>query len=198
MFRELKMLQPIQIIAIVVIIFLALVFAIARSKQPLYNDVMHGMWRGGDDFLEKAELSGMYIYIGTPYESTLTKDKRKAYIIMHNGEDILINKRIEIEITKSLTDFMNPLVKTELEQKVCISEFDPEAVDSDDKLSGIIDEADDSNQIPIREVMPENLTMYLNMGTGRLSFKGEDPKTGDDRLYAEMYKDAAASVDMTQ
>ena len=185
------MLQLPQIIAIVIIVFIALMFMIARSKQPLYNDVMHGMWRGGEDFLEKSDLSGMYIYIGEPYNNNPLKDTRKAYIIMHSGDNILVNKRIELEITKSILETLSPFTKTELEQKVKVLEYNADD-GSDDSLDGIVDESADTNQIPISDIMPEDLTMYLNMGTGRLSLKGNDPKTGEERLYAELYKDAAA------
>lgn len=192
--------QVISVVVVILVILVMFVVAAVRPKQKMYESIIQGMWKGGDDFLEKAELGGMYLYIGTPYNSgasSMTKELRKAYLIMHNEDAVLVNKRIDIEITKPLLSNINPFVELELEREIKIKEFSGEEDALKLNTSGLLNDQDNDSTIPISDIMPETQTMYLDLGAGRIALKGID-ESGEEQVYAELFKDAAASVDFTE
>lgn len=187
------------IVVVIVIIMIMVVLAAGKPKKKLYNTIIQGMWRAGDDFLEKSDLGGMYLYIGEVYNSgagSLTKELRKAYLIMHNESSVLVNKRIDIEISKPLSSNFNPFAETNIERSIKISEYSGAEDSLKLNTTDLLPDEEGESQIPIKDIMPETQTMYLDLGAGRLALKGIDDD-GEEQVYAELFKDAAASVDFT-
>jgi hypothetical protein len=171
-------------VAVVVVLALLLIIYVilTRQKCSLYSTGLHGMWNASPDFLEKAEISGMCIYIGEPYENGLS-EKRKAYIIMYMGDTIIANKRIDITVKKGMHNLSPFAINSEICCDVEITESDMEdfeGVGTDDDTLG-------SRGIALDEIMPKDLEMYYDISANRIALKGTD-ENGDDRLYAELFK----------
>jgi hypothetical protein len=83
---------------IIVLIILLLFFAFGNID----NDVV-GVWYGATDFMEKANLKDMILYISKP-ESNITSNIFPCYLFIESTDEIMIDKKIEIIQKKSMSN----------------------------------------------------------------------------------------------
>lgn len=175
---------------IVLIVFVIASLAATQQKNALYSDMLQGMWTGGGDFLEKAELSGMYFYIGEPYKTSWNEERRKAYLIIHQDNALVYNSTVDLIIKRNVGTYINPTLSDEIERKIILTDKDPDTdPDTEEKL---LPDAD-TDSASINDIMPKQMTMFFDPRLPRLIFRGENDE-GDDRIYAHFFKDAESSV----
>lgn len=165
------------IIAVVILLILLIVF---NSKQnKITDEFLYGMWKANDDFLKKADLQGMMFYIGPPDNSGPTWESRMVYIIMHSGNSIIVNKRVEMIIHNSILEYIVPNGTSAI-RDVEIRELEQDSVG-----------------IPMKEIMPSNMTMDINITDGSIILSGEPLNSQDSNeniVYAELYKDNISTI----
>jgi hypothetical protein len=156
------------ILAFLLVLFVIIFIYLGWRTSQVYSNSISGMFSASPEFLEKAEISNMFLYVGEPFKNGPFTEKRYIYLVMHHENTIIANKQLEMEIKKSLNSY---IISNENKYNVRIYELDD----------------DDDSGVKFSDIMPENLELYFDITMGRMSLKGDD-NDDDPKLYAELYK----------
>jgi len=175
--------------AMVIALVIVFVFLLIGSyfKTQLRDGMLEGMWKADEDFLQKAELSGFYFYVGPSLGSSLGSffsEKRRAYILMHSEETVIINRAVNLYISGGWLDSLNPFMTASFIRSVQIEPEDSETQDVTDVV------------IKIEDVLPRNMTMEISMLDGRMVLSGVLSPDSDNepKVYADLFKDTIATA----
>lgn len=148
-----------------------------RVNLSFTNEFLCGLWVATEEFCSASDINGMLLYLG-PCEWNY-KMSRKAYLIMHHDGIVIANKKFVINFY-NFWDLFNPINNTSMK-------CDVELVDIDATDESMKNAMEDTSEIPIDDIMPTNLQFSLDYGKCCLSLYD------DDKVYAELYKDAVNS-----
>lgn len=154
------------VIIILLIVFIAISIINTQRYNKSITDYLHGLWVSDDDFCAQAGIDGILLYIGEE-NTTLLQNIHKAYLIIHADGQILDERRITITYYKHFVSLLydsNPIINITIED----ANGEPSSINMDD-------------------IMPNQLSLDLNMNSGCMYW------SNDDTVYAKLYKDSKAS-----
>jgi hypothetical protein len=159
--------QGILIAVIIILIFLGVGTATTHyvKQNDFYSDYMNGAWTASEKFCKDSKIDGMLIYITNGKNSSLFHADKKAYIIMHAGNQIIVEKMFSFGVK-----LHNLLIPT-LSRKAVI------------KLPLII------NNDELKDIMPAYMSMHIDPKAGGM--KWYDP---ENTLFAHLFRDNQASA----
>lgn len=156
-----------RIVAAVIIVLVMLVIFVVCPTVRRYETLASGLWVGDPEFLRKANLSDMQLYIAPRAGRTM-----QGYIIITdtNGE-FIANKPFEISL-----NFGNPISR-------CVKAVKANFA-TDDKMTGKVRIEMDGGDI---DAMPSEMRMGLSLSAGSMTL------FNDEKVFAFLYKDLVAS-----
>jgi hypothetical protein len=122
------------VIIVIVIVLLFLGYC-SYNNAKINGENLSGMWEATDEFLEKAEISGMYMYIGDEYKF----GKRKAHILMHDNGKVIASMNVDLQTSF----YLSPIYKKQITLNATVKESDSE---TDEELT-------------VSEIMPEKVIL---------------------------------------
>mgnify|MGYP003553409867 FL=1 len=105
------------VIVVVVIVLLFLGYC-SYNNTKINGENLTGMWTGTDEFLEKAEIGGMFMYIGDEYKL----GKRKAHILMHDNGKVIASMNIDLHTGQ----YISPIYKKQITINATVTDADKE------------------------------------------------------------------------
>lgn len=163
------------VVLVIIIVFITLYNSWNRSK--IFHNYLQGLWIGDKKFCEESEIGGLILYIGE-CDSWHTHN---AYLIMYSDESIILEKKIAINTSFSGIHILT--MSGEFTQNITVTDLEVNPKDEDINPVDI----DDISEINISQVMPESMVLVLNIEDGSMIWKA------DDKIYAKLYRDNAAS-----
>lgn len=156
------------IFAAIVIIFLIIIIFIVKSANNScnkYHYYLSGMWSGDPEFLKKADLKDLQIFIAPK-----NKNKRNGYIIMIDANgDFILNQPIEMQELSSSHS-----------QRWAAYNMDKKIKNDNFNVDYLI-----TNDI---EDFPKNISITVSIGNGSLIIKN------NNTTYALCEKNLIASA----
>jgi hypothetical protein len=188
------------VIIAVVLVILIIIFAYNMKMYSIYSDQMEGLWMAPDSFCAESDIDGMLVYVGPVISGgVMTGEKRKACLIMHANNTTIAYKKLELRISSAGLSMLLPMgIDTSWSRTARVSD---DTRETDDLETGIIDESDDASTIPLGDIMPDRITIMMDLKEGKMTWTGKPlpdaPRNekGEDKItYAELYKDNISSA----
>lgn len=146
-------------IVIAVVILIIFYIYVLVSKNNYLQSYLTGMWAATEEFLERAEIEGMFLQLGEQ-----DKNVRRAYLLMHDNNTIVTNRGFDMKFKSSPLQYLTPQITESIDYEVTLTDTE-------------VDE-----NMPLEEIIPLILTLTLYPATNRMIL------TDGETVYAEMYK----------
>lgn len=184
------------LIIAIVIALVVMVIYYNYSMYNLYSHQIEGMWVAPESFCKESDIDGMLVYVGPKLSSAMGREKRKVCLIMHGNNVTIAYKKLEIVMGSPIMNMLIPFtgVPSKWSRSAKVSDDSGEVADPE---IDIMNESDDASTIPLEKIMPENITITVDLNEGKMTWTGPPLKRSDDseeRTYAELYKDNASSA----
>jgi hypothetical protein len=158
----------------IVVVILIVVLVVLPFRIRDHEKFLTGLWVGDPDFLERADLSAMFLYIA-PCERLDGAWKRQGYLVMFDANgDQVSNQGIEVTYQRPFSRWGSAL----------ISHFSVRTQETY-RISDALITYDDVG------IMPDNMSLSLNTSEGTLALYSE---YGNRKLYAFLVKDNETSL----
>lgn len=192
--------RQITIIAIVIILVLIVIYYNSRLYK-IYSDQIEGMWMAPESFCQQSDIDGMLMYVGPKIKSSLMgPEKRKVCLIMHGNNTTIAYKKLEVNLGSPLMSIVLPFVgiSSKWSRSAKITDDSDEVADPE---IDIMSESDDASTIPLEKIMPNRVTITVDLNEGKMTWTGAPLENSSRRkesdeptVYAELYKDNASSA----
>jgi hypothetical protein len=163
------------LIGILIVIVILLIFNLWNFSN-IKSDLFEGLWNASDEFCKKSEIDGMMIYIGPLIN--FYSNKRKAYLIMHSENNVVVNKKFEISFSSGLSSIITSLFVTNTFYKN-VYLYDTELESNSD--------VNDSSSIPLTEIMPLEQSVKIIVSDAHMIWTGIGKKDTEE-TFADLYK----------
>ena len=165
-------------LTIAIAVFLVIIIIYYNAKiYTIQSSQMEGLWMAPDTFCKESDIDGMIIYIGPVLKGGfIMPEKRKACLIIHAEGAAVAYKKLELSISS-------------ISGVTRIKDDTDESADVDNL---IMDEFDDASTVPLNKILPDTVTIAMNLKTGNMTWTGKPISDDDDAetvTYADLYKD---------
>lgn len=159
------------ILAVTVVLIIVIAAVVTRPRTQDHENYLTGFWIADPDFLRKADLDDMYLYLEPPEPGVLTK--RQGYLVMTNRQgEFVSNQGLEVTYGPSLRRWWDAT-------RTNFSQEHPYVIPQ--AQFGFDDEG-------FRAAMPEQMSMTLSRADGSLALHD------DEKVYAFFWKDTQVSA----
>jgi hypothetical protein len=175
-----QLILAIIIVCVILLITAAAWFYQTYCNRQFFHQYIHGLWEGDEEFCKEAGIDGVWVYIGREW-----RNSPNAYIIMHSGGEVILEKKAKIEARGLWGDSMRPFMHKRREFEFSITEVDPDG-DSDSHLGGDRSGVD-FDPLSLEKFMPSPMRVTLDLSRGEMLWHH------DDVLHAKLYKNNTAA-----
>jgi len=186
----------------VVVVLLIIVIHNNMVVYKIYSNQLEGLWTAPESFCKQSDIDGMLVYVGPPLSSSiLSSDRRKVCLIIHGNNTTIAYKKLEIKMSSPFMDIVLPFVGISSKWSRAANVIDDTKELSNPEVN-IMDESDDVSTIPLEKIMPDRVTITVDLNEGKMTWVGrpllssrrKDSENSEDVTYAELYKDNASSA----
>jgi hypothetical protein len=187
------------ILAIIVILFIIIIYNNMRMYK-VYSNQLEGLWMAPESFCKQSDIDGMLVYVGPLIGGSgiLNSEHRKVCLIIHGNNTTIAYKKLEITMSSAVLDVIIPFVGINSVWTRSAKVVDDTDEVADSELD-IMDESDDVSTIALSKILPERLTITVDLNEGKMLWiggplPGDKNKNGEQITYAELFKDNASSA----